>query len=213
VLKLSRHNLLVSWQDDYAIASPVRRCHLNAFQLLLTQLQESWQQNIDNPGFWQEKGIDLGDRITSFLPRVDKPGVCGFQCAGFPQIELEELFIGRMQQDKIAPCYLIALHSFEVKPAPPRKEGENITPADVPIPSSGNEDADLFARLIAVDESIEGAWLLWNQFDAGFLHNLIDQLNELRRDPDERVREYIAAQFQDWKQQNQDIYKKALGLI
>jgi hypothetical protein len=218
VLKLLPHNLLlIQWVQiegggDFSIISPVKRCHLNVFQLLLNQLQESWQNNLENLNFWEQTGIELGDRIMSFLSKVDIDTQT-FKCAVLPHHELEELFIGRIRDEKVQPCYLIALHSFDVKPVPPRKEGENITPADVPIPSSGNDDADLFARLIAVDESVEGAWLLWRQFDAGFLHSLIEQINELRRDPDERVKEYIAAQFKDWKQQNQDVYKQALGLI
>jgi hypothetical protein len=217
VLKLLPHNrLLIEWKDDFAIASPVKRCHLNAFQLLLTELQTAWQGSIGDADFWQEKGILLGDRITSLLPRVDVVGV-GFSCAGFPQEELESLFIGRVvngDEPKLEPCYLVLLHTFEVKaPPPPKKEGGNITPADVPIPSSGNDDADLFARLISIDESVEGALTLWNQFDAGFLSSLVQQFNELRRDPDERVREYIAAQFEEWKRQNKDVYRKSLGLI
>jgi hypothetical protein len=217
VLKLLPHNrLLIEWEHDFAIASPVRRCNQSTFQLLLAELQESWQRNIENASFWQRQGILLGDRITSLLPRVDVP-VQGFSCAGFPQEDLESLFIGTVKEGvepKIEPCYLVRLHTFNIKaPPPPKKEGGNITPADVPIPSSGNDDADLFARLITVDNSIEGAWMLWSQFDAGFLSNLVQQFNELQRDPDERVREYIAARFADWKQQNQDVYKKSLGLI
>jgi hypothetical protein len=208
VLRLQQRNLLVDWGEGFAIVSPVRRCKLECLHLLLVELQTLWQQvlRID------ERGLELCSRIASLLPRLDKPGQYGFPIALIELHELEELFIGKLQDEKILPCLLLQLHSFDVRVPPVKKEGENITPADVPIPSSGIADADLFARLINCDETVAGAWQLWNEFDAEFLHGLIEQINELRRDPDERVKEYLAARFEEWKQQNNDVYKQALGI-
>jgi hypothetical protein len=208
VLKLLQRSLLFTDNStQWAIAFPVRRVNLTVFSLLLGQLQQTWQENLDNPDFWEKIGITMGDRLLSYLPSTES-----VSCSQLTVEDLEELFIGRVCDGQILPSYLIALHSFETKPVKVKKSDGNITAADVPIPSSGDEDADLFARLINIDESIDGAWMLWTKFDAEFLHNLIDQLNELRRDPDERVKEYIAARFEEWKKGNQNIYKQALGL-
>lgn len=208
VLKLLQRSLLLTDNSTrWAIASPVRRCNLTTFSLLLGQLQEAWQNNLDNPDFWEKIGTSMGDRLLSYLPSTE-PILCSLLSIE----DLEELFIGRVCDGKFLPSYLIELHSFQTKQAKPKQSDGNITAADVPIPSSGDDDADLFARLINIDETIDGAWMLWTKFDAEFLHNLIDQLNELRRDPDERVREYIAARFEEWKKGNQDIYKQALGV-
>ncbi|MBD2528713.1 hypothetical protein H6G97_03700 [Nostoc flagelliforme FACHB-838] len=72
-------------------------------------------------------------------------------------------------------------------------------------------DADLFAFLVNIDESIEGAWQLWTRFDAEMINAMIGQLNELRRDPQERMNEYLKARFDEWKQQNRSSYYQAFG--
>ena len=77
-----------------------------------------------------------------------------------------------------------------------------------PIPSSGLHEIDLLASLVGIDESVEGALILWNQLDLESIYAMIHQLNELRRPAEERINEHLDDQYQQWKSQNQDFYSQ-----
>ncbi len=200
--------LLITYDNDFAIISPVKRVNLTSFELLLNHLHQRWQisQQID------ESVIQAGTRLSRLFPRLDKPGCFGFDVRSLPQSEFESLFLAQVIDGEIAPCKLIELHSFKAESRRQKLQGEALTPADIPIPSSGLPDADLFASLVAIDESVEGAWRLWTQFDAEMINAMIGQLNELRRDPQERMNEYLKARFEEWKQQNRHSYYRDLGI-
>lgn len=207
VLKLSQRRLIISNRGFCAIASPVPRVRMLAFRLLLSELQQAWQEGLDNQNFWEETGIPLGDRVLSFLPSTEP-----IQCQKLEVEELEELFIGVISDGQLHPCHLVSMHTPLPSKVKPKQVTEEITAADIPIPPSGDDDADLFARLISVDTTVDGALSLWDRFDEVFLSCFMEQLAELRRDPEERVKEYLTERFQEWKQQNQNIYKQALGI-
>lgn len=201
-------SLFITYPNDFAIIAPVRRDRLHSFELLLNYLQQQWQQNYQIT----EPVILAGDRISQLFPRLDKPGKFGFDVRSLPQIEFESLFLAQVVGGEIAPCRLIELHSFKEGGRRKKEEGEVLTPNDIPIPSSGLPDADLFASLIQMDNTVEGAWRIWSQFDAEFIDRTISHLNELRRDPQERMNEYLKARFEEWKNQNRSSYYKSLGI-
>lgn len=207
-------SLLIEYDDDFVIIAPTPRIHQFSFETLLNHLQEKWQQQEQADGIPLVEDIvrQAAERLSVMLPRLDKPGTFGFDVRSLPQSEFESLFLAQVINGKIYPCKLIELHSFKTEAKKPKKEGEELTPADIPIPSSGIPDADLFASLIGIDETIEGAWRLWTQFDSEFINGAIAHLSELRRDPKERMNEYLKRSFDEWKQQNKGSYYNALGI-
>ncbi|KYC42097.1 hypothetical protein WA1_19040 [Scytonema hofmannii PCC 7110] len=205
----ARLALIIDLGDDFAIAGPVPRSHLSALESLLGYLHQCWQQ--DNFRV-SDRSWSVIERIAALMPRVDKPGTFGFDVRKLAIERAESLFLGQIVAGEIKPCEVLELHSFTVKTKPPKKEGEPLTPADISIESSGLPDADIFASLINLDESIEGAWRIWSTFDAQTINAIIGQLNELRRDPQERLTEYLNQRFEEWKRENQQTYLQALGI-
>lgn len=207
-------SILIEYPDDFAIIAPVSGSRQASFELLLNHLQEKWhkQEQPDGIPIIEDGVLQVAERISLLLPRLDKPGEFGFDVRSLPQIEFESLFLAQVINGIVHPCKLVDLHSFKTKEKKPKKPGEELTPADFPIPSSGIPDADLFASLIAIDESVEGAWALWTRFDSEFINGAIAYMNELRRDPKERMNEQLKRSFEEWKQQNKGSYYSALGL-
>lgn len=201
-------SLLITYPNDFAIIAPVRRDRLLSFELLLNHLHHQWQAYQTTT----EVVLQVADRLSALFPRLDKPGHFGFDTRTLEQSEFESVFLAQVINGEIHPCKLIQLHTFKSEGRKPKAEGEALTPSDIPFPSSGIPDADLFASLIAIDESIEGAWRMWTQFDAEFINGAIAQLNERRRDPQERMNEYLKARFEEWKQENKGSYYQSLGI-
>lgn len=201
-------SLLIQYPNDFAIIAPVRRDRLLSFELLLNHLHQQWQIECKI----SDHVLQVADRLAQLFPRLDRPGKFGFDVRLLPQIEFESLFLAQVINGEIAPCRLIELHSFKAEGRRLKGEGEALTPADIPIPSSGLPDADLFASLIGIDNTIEGAWRMWTQLDAEFIDKAISHLNELRRDPQERMNEYLKARFDEWKRENRTSYYKDLGI-
>ncbi|ALF52251.1 hypothetical protein ACX27_04305 [Nostoc piscinale CENA21] len=200
-------SLLVKYPGDFAIVGPVKRDRLYSFELLINYLHQQWHITHSIT----ESVLQISDRLSSLFPRLDKPGHFGFNTRSLTQSEFESLFLAQVINEEMRPCKLIELHTFKEEGTRRKKEGETLTPGDIPIKSSGLPDADLFASLVAIDESIEGALLMWRQFDSEFLSRFISQLNERRRDPQERMNEYLKDRFNEWKQQNKQEYYKNLG--
>jgi hypothetical protein len=93
-------------------------------------------------------------------------------------------------------CQILELNKpDEVEAIEPTDE---ITAETVPIKSSGDDTADLFARILSIDNSVEGAQILLRQYSARFLKNVIHQLNELRKDPTERVEDEMADRLENF---------------
>jgi len=195
------------FNDDFAVISPVKRCDLESFNLLTVYLFEVWQGSEYQIN---EKCQLIMHKISGLLPRLDIKGY-GIDIKLINTENLESLFIGVVENNQLTSSKLIKLN--EIKQLGIKKEkkpGEALTPADVPIPSSGIEDADLMATLIGLDDNVQGAAYIYNNFDAQFINGMIMHLNELRRDPQGRLNEYLNQQFEEWKRENQQVYRDAL---
>ena len=202
-------DLTIEWADDFAIIAPCSRVMLPSFELLLNYLHKKWRTNncqVD------EAILQVAGRIAALLPRIDKPKCFGFEVRSLSPKDFESLFLAQVINEEMQACELIELHSFKAEGRRQKADGEELTPHDIPIKSSGLADADLFASLVNIDGSIEGAWRLWTRFDAEMINAMIGQLNELRRDPQERMNEFMKARFDDWKQQNRSSYYQSLGV-
>lgn len=201
-------SLLVEYDKscDFAIITPVKRCNLESFNQLLLYLHNCWN---DNGYHFDDKCQFIMQRISNLLPRLDVDNN-GIDVNLLNTESLEGLFIGEIKNGELYPSKLIRLNEFEIKQKKAKKPGEDLTPSDIPIPSSGIEEADLIATLIGCDDSVDGAMQLFSSFDAEMLNGIIYYLNEMRRDPQERMNEYLKEQFDEWKRENQTTYHDAL---
>lgn len=207
---MPQRSLIINYDfnQDFAIVSPVRRCDLGRFNHLLEFLYNQWR----NERHLDELCRKAIARTAILFPRIDIKGN-GFDTELLSDRSLEELFLGQLEEDKLLPSKLMLLHHFEPpkkKNKKPKEPGESLTPDDIPIPSSGLDDADTLASLIAIDDSIGGAIQLWESLDAQMISCLIFHLNELRRDPKDRLNEYLNDYLERWKQENQQTYHDAI---
>jgi len=202
-------NLFIDYDysEDFAIVAPVKRCDLESFNCLLGHLFHFWQK--------ADYQIDLRcrtliERIANLLPRIDIQGT-GISVDSLSVESLEGLFIGEVKNDELLPSRLMKLQEFRIPSKKKiKKDGEPLTPEDVPINSSGLEFADTLATLISVDDGVLGALRMCEELDAHTINATIFYLNELRRDPKDRLNEYLNEQFEEWKRENQQAYQSAI---
>lgn len=204
-------SLVISYdlEDDFAIVAPVKRCNLESLNHLLNFLYQEWNNNKFQ---FSPKCYLAMQRAAALFPRLDING-CGFNTNWLENATLELLFVGEVKDDKLLPSRLMKLHeatTIITKKTVPKKPGESLTPADVPVPSSGLESADILATLISIDDSVTGAFELYRNLDAEQISAVISHLNELRKDPKERLNEYLNQQFEAWKNENKQTYHQAI---
>ncbi len=196
-------------KDDFAIVAPVKRCNLESLNHLLNFLYQEWNKN--NFRFSHKCHLAM-ERAAALFPRLDTDG-CGFNSDWLEDATLELLFVGEVKDDKLLPSQLMRLHeavTVKTKKTPPKKPGDALTSADIPIPSSGIESADILATLISIDDSVTGAFKLYESLDAEQISAVTFHLNELRKDPKERLNEYLNQQFEAWKNENKQTYHQAI---
>lgn len=187
---------------DIIAVAPVRCIHRQSLDWLLMQIHKTFLES----GFGDIKQLyGFAQKLVNLLPRVDVPDEFGFNVELLLQSDFEKLFIQDKKGSEYLPCRIVQLHTFDPPPSKPKKDKQQLPP----IPSSGIQEIDLFSSLIGIDESIEGAWLLWNQLDLESVFAAIHQLNEIRKTPEERMNEFVDERYEQWKSQsNVDIYSQ-----
>ena len=189
---------------DVICVSPVRCIYRQSLDWLLNQIHLTYQTS----GFGDiGKLYLLGQKLVNLLPRLDIVDTLGFDVGKLDQDTFESLFIADKFNGEYVPCKIVQLHSFEPPKTKPQKEKSPLPP----IPSSGLPEIDLFASLIGIDETIDGAYQLWKTLDMESIYAVIHQLNELRKSPDDRMNEHLAEQYDIWKAQNPIDYYSMLG--
>ena len=155
---------------------------------------------------------ELMRAIAALFPRYDRPGQWGFDIEPLRQNpnEIESLFLLQMDGDQAKACRLIELNHFEPLPRPPQDEEEAL---DLAITPSDDPNADLLANLTAgLGDRFTEAWAAYTTLSAEEIDRYLFTLNQLRRDPEERKQENLAADYAAWKEENQETYREAVGL-
>jgi hypothetical protein len=198
---------------DLAYIAPVSRARITALELLLRQLSDRWVKSkldtaelLNDYGSWQ-----LMNRIAAFFPRIDLPGTMGFDIDALRDDpdQLESLFLAQTEegQGPLQVARLIDLSCFEPIEIPLWR----LDTEDEPIPSSGDPDMDLMAMLTASTTAQDAAFVM-DTLSTEQLDRFLFYLAELRRDPGERRQEFLDSDYQNWKEENQDIVNDVLGI-
>lgn len=156
--------------------------------------------------------IELMKFVSSVLPvlpfRREAFSIDPFLTPNLDIASLLDLFYG-------GDCRIAQLHAPTKESTPPLDPDE-YTPETMPIEPSGNEIADLLARLSRIDNSTANAQQLMRTYDMGTLNALVQQVGELSRDPKERFEEYkkkrLEATLTYAQENDMELYSRIMGL-
>ena len=203
--------LTLTYKDgDFALLKPCARADIGVLEYLLNALREEWMTRgevADGYDTLSLRALTIIAKIIDLMPRVD--ALEPVEVEKIAENELVKAFITVIDDSaNFKPSHAVALHSFE-----PLKSTKKIVPIEeevtvdnVPIPSSGDQDADLLASLMCVTQGdAMSAQLMYESWDAERLDRFIFAFNERQRDPEERKAEYMASLFEQWKSNNQAI--------
>lgn len=189
------------------------RSRMNVLNTLLTELRQRWEAF----GFFtyllvrDSSSWDLMQTIIQLFPRFDRPGEWGFDLQPIREDaqQLERLFLADVLDNQYRPPLLIALHSFIPMPVPKWRQDDA---EDQGVDSTGDPDVDLLASLTVGLESAKDAFFIFNTLDAEQIDKYLHQINELRRNPEDRAEEKLADDYVAWKNEHEDEYREYLGL-
>lgn len=198
---------------DLAYLSPVPRSRVANLSLLLQQLYDRWIEKklatnelLNDYGSWQ-----LMTRIANLFPRIDLPGVLGFDLEALKDDpdQLEALFLTQTEdgEGELKPAKLVELGCFEPLEIPFWRQDDDVDP----LPSSGDADMDLLAMLTTSTTAQDAAFVM-DRLTTEQLDRYLFYLAELRRDPEDRKQENLAEDYLIWKNENEDLVKEALGI-
>lgn len=202
----------VNVNDQAIFLKKLPRSQLDVLELMLNALQNRWRELgcVTQLVACDRHAWSLIVNIAGLFERVDRPKE-RWRIDDLLKSEIhtiESLFLFRVQPDQLGfdPPLLASAHAYDPIKRRPRPADEE------PIQLSGDYDADLLAQLCNGLDSFTEAIAAINTLDAEMLDRFLYSLDELRRDPEERLQENLAEDFEGWKQENLDIYKESLGL-
>ena len=199
--------------NDRAWVSAPPRASLPVLQKLLEASYHEYvspTESADGYRTLSESCLRYFDRILGLLPRHDS--LDPLMLAQISETELIRLFVQQMGENlQPLPCKLIEFLKYE--PCKSTKEvpdlADEITPDNIPIPSSGDADADLLGTLLCLSNGdAMSAQLLYETWDAETIDKALFAYNERQRDPRERMREYKLKEFERIKAENAKLYDK-----
>jgi hypothetical protein len=166
--------LTIYYQDDVAILVEPRIVNLQSAIHLLATLQKIAPEQ--DP-FYDPLTVAIAQKLAAFFPRLDISGN-GFDFKGVDCQVLESIFLGESAQilDLIYP----PVAKKEAQP-------EEVLP---PVPQSQDMIANSLARMMSLDSSAQGAFLIIQNLCNSTLVDFCDQLTALRVPPNERFRKY-----------------------
>lgn len=216
--------------DDYAFVSAPPRAYLPVLQKLLEKAHLAYkfqtsrgmlersvlgkvsntllQKPLDGYETLSEACLRPMGRILEMMPRHDT--IDPILLEQIPEVELTRLFIKQLNTDNTErPCKLIEFIQYE--PCKPTKEvpklEDEITMDNIPIPSSGNADADLLGTLLTVMDAMS-AQLIYESWDAETIDKVLFAMNERQRNPEDRKADYMQKEFAKIKEANPSVYDK-----
>ncbi len=210
------NSLTIVTLDKILILAPVPAGRLMVLQTLLETIHNLWQSECNHdtelflttmPGYLQQ--------IADLIPRLDTPDSCnGFSIEMLTTLQITDLFFYQVKDEKAISSQLIELHQsrFSEEPAlPPPSWGDDIGDWTPPVESCGDIDTDLLAML-SVAFKASGAIRIFNSYDRETINLWIKQFNAYSQPAQERREAWIAQMQSDYKEQNAQVYRDAMGL-
>ena len=221
--------------DRILLLGPCAARNLSSLQQILEICHSLWQEvcEYDCDRFLEEYSGYL-QQIADFVPRYDKPipgtgfnvdnlsvdRVVRFFFIDSPDIpdseSIADLLKAGMPQDiRFVSPQIVELHQAEHESTNQDVKmpswGDDISDWTPPVESCGDSRIDTIAALISAFK-VHGGMKIWDTFDRESISLLIQQYNEHQILPDERRNKYVAKMQEEYKKDNAEIYKKAMGL-
>jgi hypothetical protein len=166
------HFFEITYRTEIAYIGQVRSQHYDILKAMLAELQ------ILDPT--SEIALNQMGKIAALMPRLDRPGECGFDLQQLDDDTIQSIFLGD-------DCLILQIHQHdEVRPS--SKPRNPFDPANAPIVLTDNRIANQMAQLSFVG-GIEGAIAAIQFCSDRDIEDFITALNELKRDPAERFAE------------------------
>lgn len=217
------------------LLGPCAARNLSALQQLLEICHTLWQDvfECDTDRFLADYPNYL-QQLADLIPRYDKPmpgtgfnvgelstdQVVRFFFIDSPDIPDTESIADLLKSDlpkdiRLVSPQIVELHqakheSTEVEIKMP-SWGDDISDWTPPVESCGDSRIDTIAALISAFK-VHGGIKVWESFDRESISLLIQQYNEHQVLPEDRRNKYVAKMQEEYKRENADIYKKAMGL-
>ena len=210
------NSLTIVTLDKILILAPAPASRLISLQILLETTHGLWESecNHDTALFVETMPAYL-QQIADLIPRLDTPEPCnGFSIELLTISQITDLFFYQVEDEKAITSQLIELHQprFPEEPAPPPPTwGDDIGDWAPPVESCGDPDTDLLAML-SVAFKASGAIRVFNTYDRETINLWIKQFNAYSEPAQERRDAWIAKMQSDYKEQNAEIYRDAMGL-
>lgn len=184
-----------------------------AAEIMLKKLAKDWANEEFNTKLLLETHANIFNKIAKCYPRKDING-WGFEIDKLRQDQVESLFLKKIeyQEEKaiVVDCDLLEI--LKIKPGTIKPKPNSNEPSP-PAPTSGDDDIDLLAALTNALESYQQALLVCNTLSWEEIYKFIEQLNELKRDPEERTKEWMADEFAKYKAKKGNSYARdVLGI-
>lgn len=186
----------------------VRRSNLALFEALRGDLLEKWFALQFNTSLLIDRHSVQIRAIAQLVPSYPSIPASALN----DPATVEPVFLTRWNaQREVLPAIAVALNIYEPLGAEKRERDpdEPITIDHVPFPSSSDADCDALASLMAGLE-VGNALAIWEQFSAEQINKILFTVAELRRDPGERVEEYLAHLFFKGREEQSEEYQRSL---
>jgi hypothetical protein len=171
-------------RGDIAIVAEPKIINLNRVIHLVHKLNKVAPEI--NP-FHDPLTLAIAQKIAAFLPRIDIDGT-GFNFQEVACSVLEQIFIGNEAQ-------ILKL----IYPPVQKQQADHIDSILPPIPQSQDVLANSLARMLSLDNTVSGAFLVANNLCNSTISALCDQLLMLRVPQDQRFSKYV-----------QDLYERQI---
>jgi len=227
--------LPLTTQNRVLLLGPCAARNLSSLQQLLEICHALWQDVFEcNTNRFLAEYPNYLQQIADLIPRYDKPipgtgfnlqelsedQVVRFFFIDSPDIpdteSIAQLLQSNLSQDiRLVAPQIVELHQAEYESTEAEIKmpswGDDISDWTPPVESCGDSRIDTIAALVSAFK-IHGGLKIWESFDRESISLLIQQYNEHQTLPEDRRNKYVAKMQEEYKRENADIYKKAMGL-
>lgn len=190
---MSRRHLWVEYRDEdgvlvsRSLLFPATEADQTTLDILFQQLYQSWlEYRMDTATLLLSPEWQIVQAISRIIPTAPMLRLNLRWIRKDPTL-FESLFL---HQGATRPGKLIELHHYELTPREPWKEGDPITLADLPFPTSGDRHADTIALQLYHFNCPDGK-IIHHWLDAGTRYNVQRVLSQLNRPVEERIEDYL----------------------
>lgn len=203
--------------DHYVLIMPTPFVRLTVLQFYLDQLISLWQDYNFDTEVLIARHLDLLNKVTQLLPRMDTPPrqfSTGWDVSLMSLQQVQDFFLYRLDEyQNVIPSFISEIHTPKESPKQvplEPEEGQSVDDWLPPVPSCGNSMIDLMGQFLSTLGV--GVLELVERMDFVSIQQLIEVYNISQQTPDDRRKEFLNKKYTEYKERNPDVIKEALGM-